>query len=95
MEGLVVGPKLEVTNRYGKSSSLRHCHQLSQASGSLALAQQEGICCDSIQKGNGSRIESFSGDMQHHSGVFADGVHNYWLLKAGRSFTEDLYRFRF
>ena len=56
MEGLVVGPKLQVTNRYGKSSGLRHCHQLSQASGSLALALQEGICCDSIQKGNGSRI---------------------------------------
>jgi hypothetical protein len=71
MEGLVVGPKLQVTDRYGKSSSLRHCHQLSQASGCLALALQEGIRRHSIQKRNGSRIihghSPFRGRRQHDS----------------------------
>jgi hypothetical protein len=88
MEGLVVGPKLQVTHRYGKSSSLRHCHQLSQASGSLALALQEGIRRDSIQKGMGAGLFMAT----HHSGDGANPATSKLVLNfKGKAFKNGLY----
>ena len=44
----MVGPKLQLTCRYRKSSSLSYCHQAYYI---LTLALQEGIRCHSLQKG--------------------------------------------